>query len=382
MVTQVQALHVSVRQGNPIQAVAMKPTRLLWVLFLLGVFASVMPARLVAQPGVIVVLHRPPPNQLRIADLWIVDLTNMTNQTLAVHLHGTVDEATDGRIVEATTRTFSLPPGFHRVTGNDIQPVDAKYDERQKRYDYKTVFLRTSRAPTGDYTVCIEVIEETGDTVAGSDCYDQQVQVIAPPILVAPFDESTVADKFPNFSWLPPVPVAADQSVRYSLKIVEVLGRQTPYDALTSNPAYFTRSEIPSVLLQYPVSARPFIDGRQYAWQIKAFGDGFPMGESEIWWFTYDSRLFSGDTTDGDVGGKPIGRGGITPIDIREPGSGGPSILLSPITLGGTVSARNDTLEKEKLNYLLDAKYLDLLGKKSAIPQAVLKELLRSCGGP
>jgi hypothetical protein len=343
----------------------------------LALLNLLIPVMLWAQGSVTVLLHRPPPNQLRVADLWVVDLTNTTNGTLTIHLRGTVDEATDGPIVEATSKVFRLPPGFHRVTASDIQPIDAKYDESPKRYDYKAVFLRTNQAPTGDYRVCDEVVEDSTGNVLGTYCYDQSVQVITPPVLVAPFNESVVADKYPNFAWLPPAPVGPNQQIRYQLKIVEVLGQQTPYDAMTSNPAYFVRDGVAGTLFPYPLSARAFRENQTYAWQIVATSDRFPMGESEIWWFNYNSRIFGQDSEDtGNPILNPRSRDLGSPIGIDRK-----TLLLSPIGRGTLVTGDVDTEE----TYLrkLDPGLIDaLLTKRYAIPQAILKELLRSCTGP
>ena len=44
----------------------------------------------------------------------------------------------------------------------------------------------------------------------------------------------------PSFTWLPPAPLPSGEPVRYQLRIVEILGRQTPYDAMTNGGAVIT----------------------------------------------------------------------------------------------------------------------------------------------
>ncbi len=242
-------------------------------------------------------LFRPPPNQLKVADLWRVRLDNRTNRTIEVYLFGTVDEAKDGKIVEATTARFRLAPGIRTITGAEIQPIDATYFIPR----YKDVFLRTGQAPTGDYTVCVTVREAATDRDLGTDCYDQRVEVLTPPILVAPNDGATVEEKLPVFSWLPPAPLKAGERVNYVLKIVEILGRQTPYDAMQSNPAFFERKALPTTLLQYPIGSRSFNEKGHYAWRVTAADGTFPLGESEIWEFT-----FKGGTKFSGIGEDPF----------------------------------------------------------------------------
>lgn len=266
---------------------------------------AAMGAPALAQDSIRVTLFRPPPNQLKVADLWRVRIENRTATTFTVYLFGKADEERDGPIVDATSARFQLPPGVKMVNGAEIQPIDANYFNQR----YKDVFLRTGQAPTGNYTVCVTVRNAANDADLGTDCYDQRVEVTTPPILVMPTDESTVEERFPAFTWLPPTPLARGSRPVYQLRIVEVLGRQTPYDAITSNPAWFERSSIPNTVFPYPIASRPFGAGRRYAWQVMASDAGFPLGESEIWWFTYNPpKIVVG--TDGPGTGRPIGDSG------------------------------------------------------------------------
>lgn len=236
-----------------------------------------------AQDSIRVTLFRPPPNQLKVADLWRIRIENRTPNTHTVYLFGRADEARDGQIVDATSSKFTLPPGVKIVNGVEIQPIDANYYNDR----YKEVFLRTGQAPTGDYRVCVTVRNARNDADLATDCFDQRVEVSTPPILVMPTNESVVEEKIPAFTWLPPTPIARGSRPTYLLRLVEILGRQTPYDAMASNPAWFERASIPNTVVQYPIASRSLRVGGRYAWQVTASDKGFPLGESEIWWFTY-----------------------------------------------------------------------------------------------
>lgn len=264
--------------------------------------------RVHAQDSVRVTLFRPPPNQLKVADLWRIRIENRTSTTFTVYLFGRVDEARDGQIVDATSAQFRLPPGTKIVNGVEIQPIDANYYNQR----YKDVFLRTGQAPTGDYRVCVTVRNASNDADMGTDCYDQRIEVSTPPILVMPSDESIVEEKLPTFTWLPPTPIARGSRPTYRLRIVEILGRQTPYDAMASNPAWFERSTVPNTVFPYPIASRPLRTGGRYAWQVTAADGTFPLGESEIWWFTYKPVTIAGRDTSGGFGRGQIGTG----IDI------------------------------------------------------------------
>lgn len=239
-----------------------------------------------------VMLQQPPRNQLKVADLWKITIINTTADEYLVFLRGTATHDKDGQIADAHTATFVVPANTTKmVSGADISPV--KLDSSNP--EYKAVFSQTGTVPAGNYTICVYVnaVARNGNAipvpeVIGSDCKTAEVQPQSPPVLVFPNDESDVSDKQPQFTWLPPAPLKPGQKPRYQLRIVEILGRQTAYDAMQSNPAWFTTAVAGVTTSRYPLASRSFIEGRRYAWQIKAFGDGYAIGESEIWWFRYN----------------------------------------------------------------------------------------------
>ena len=273
-------------------------------------------------------LTQPPPNQLRIADLWKVELNNRTGRPVRVSLHGTAEETSipDGIIADATTKVITLQPGRTIVTGNDVQPI--RVDQSNNKY--RDALLRTGSVPSGDYIICCEVISEETDQILGRDCKFVKIERMTIPILIAPPDESVVPDKYPVFSWLSGSPPASGFRPTYQLKIVEVFSTQSPYSAMSSNPAWFIRDNINVNVFQYPVSTRAFEVGRRYAWKITAFNanDGrVPMGESEIWWFTYKPETDDGRGDDqADKRGDGDSTGGVATIK---------SSLTSDMACGG-----------------------------------------------
>ena len=339
-----------------------------------------------AQPGtgVTVQLFQPPPNQLKIADLWRIRLVNTSSNTYTICLHGTLTETSLGKLlVEATTARFTLPPGTKLVTGADIQPIDATYYDEK----YKAVFLRTGSAPTGQYQICVDVRVDCNDgPPIATDCKSAVVQQLTPPILVAPQDQSSVDDELPVFSWLPPAPLRPGQQVRYDLKIVEMLGRQTAYDAMQSNPAWFERRNIATTVIQYPINARKLNTGGRYAWMVKASdGNDFPMGESEIWEFDYTGRKLT--ATREPVGG--IGRGDT--ISIRSTGGTytGKTPLVFPLSNHGEVlfnpsgDINTAFIDPERMKIVRGTNLGVAGGLLKNDPgkdlKEVIKELLRSC---
>ena len=232
---------------------------------------------------VTVILFQPPPNQLRIADLWRVSLVNTTDEPVEIYLHGTVTERRDGLVVDAESRVFTLQPGPTQITGRELEPITVNSSNDR----YREIVTRTGTAPSGEYTICVTAIEAATGAELGSDCLEHSVERFSPPVLISPVDETDLSEKLPVFTWTPPVPTPRTRGgLTYRLRVVEILGRQTPYDALQSNPPFFERRDIRTPVLQYPPTARSFVQGRRYAWGVSAYDNNIEIGKSEVWSFT------------------------------------------------------------------------------------------------
>jgi alpha-tubulin suppressor-like RCC1 family protein len=245
--------------------------------------------QLIAQDIVDVRVTQPPPDQLSIADLWSVELNNRSGRTLEVRLVGTIEETSvpDGLIVEATSRVLKLAPGRVVLTNNDVQPITTANENRK----YIDAVLQTGSVPSGDYTLCCEVISAETELTIGRDCKFTTVNRMTQPMLIMPADEGTVLDKMPVFSWLAGTPPRRNQRVLYKLTIAEMFGAQTPFDAIERNPAFLGLENLTATVQQYPVSARRFEVGRKYAWMVTAYertaSAQIVLGKSEVWSFTY-----------------------------------------------------------------------------------------------
>jgi hypothetical protein len=160
------------------------------------------------------------------------------------------------------------------------------------------------------------VDDRTRDTL-GRDCIREHVVInVLPPQLIYPHDNSKVFETLPVFAWTPVSPMVSALDVTYSIRIVEIIGRQSPFAAIESNPAWFEEDMAQSTIAPYPLSAQELEPGRRYAWQVTAFvrnrkGAEGELARSEIWSFTRSALIDS------------MGQGGIDPIDIpilRNPG--------------------------------------------------------------
>ncbi|MBK9687539.1 MAG: hypothetical protein IPO65_07135 [Saprospiraceae bacterium] len=110
-------------------------------------------------------------------------------------------------------------------------------------------------------------------------------------LLVSPFEGEEIRVDLPLFTWTAVTPFNA--KAMYRIQIVEVLANQTPYHAFRANPIFYEKTGLRSNIMQYPVSARPMLPCRKYAWRVTyelegGFGNPFRkapdfLQESELW---------------------------------------------------------------------------------------------------
>ena len=253
-------------------------------------------ALLSAQNAVTVILRPPPPNQLKVADLWEITLINTGRTTLSVYLKGTVTEEKDGLVATATSSTFSLPPGTKVFTSRNISqlsPVNTSF----KNPKYEDIINAIGAAPSGTYNICIEVYASSLDAgMLASNCVNSHtVESTSQPLLLSPQDAADVEDMRPIFTWAMPTPVSARSSVSYSIRIVQLLGRQSPVAAIQANPAWVELDNVTATTIQFPPGARQLIAGNVYAWKVSAFMGGALLGESEVWQFRYSPSTMTAE---------------------------------------------------------------------------------------
>jgi hypothetical protein len=105
-------------------------------------------------------------------------------------------------------------------------------------------------------------------------------QDVAPPTLIYPTNGDTIQALFPVFSWTVAYPLPAGDRTGYRVRLVEVLGNQTPEAAIQANPDWFSQGNIAQNVLAYPVSAPLLRQNKRYAWQVSVqFTEALNTGE-------------------------------------------------------------------------------------------------------
>lgn len=247
-------------------------------------------------------LQQPPPFQFKLENMWKVTLINPTQKTYNVYLMGTATELSEGQIVEAATAVFSLPPGVKVVNTRELVPMDINVTNNK----YADVVQNINAVPTGDYEICVTVINAETSMQLGMQCISAQTQNLTQVELLQPENNTRllsgaitennsdnfgvskiITGSFITFSWLPPSPIPPGVIASYSIKIVEILGNQSPYDAVLSNPSFYINQKIYSNVFLYPVAGRMFSNNKRYAWKVDAYLNNVLVSESETWEFTY-----------------------------------------------------------------------------------------------
>jgi hypothetical protein len=253
-------------------------------LIFLVMFTFLIASSAFAQNHIRITLHQPPPNQLRATDIWKLIIFNPTQSTLEITLYGTLEEAREGMVIEGNSKSIKLVPGRKTITYDDVKSGNVNFSSGK----WREAFMRTGNAPSGNYTICITVKDISGE-VLGSNCIEQRVEILSPPTLVSPANEETIDEKQQLiFTWMPPMPTP--QGVNYKIKIVEIIGNQSPEDAMLRNKAFFEKEDIRSTMFQYPLSSRKIEAGKKYAWAVQFINNsGQGIGElskrSEIFIF-------------------------------------------------------------------------------------------------
>lgn len=243
-----------------------------------------------SESQVTVQLQQPPPDKLSEEYLWKLTIINSTQNTLKVYLNGTVTESVDGKILDAKSKGFDLPPGVKLIQRSEIEPTEATYFQKEK---YEEAFKKTGNPPAGNYTVCIYLKSQDNNQTVSEHCIIQVIGNISSPMLIFPSNNSSIKIKTPTFSWSPPAPFPAYQ-VKYKIKIVEILGNQSPTAAI-NNPAFYFNDNLVSTNLLYLLTYPVLSEGQKYAWQVTAIdANGKPIGsnngKSEIFSFKVEKK--------------------------------------------------------------------------------------------
>ena len=232
--------------------------------------------------------------------LGVLKISNPSSSTIQIKLRVIVERGRS-EIFRILTNPISL-------TGAPVQVIDNTNivrlsDVSFRDTGYRDKVMKTGRLLEGEYTVCVNIEDMTGNVLASNICANFTILYPDPPRLIAPVDNANLdpTTAYPTFQWTPVV-VPSTYEVKYTLKIVEVMRGQTPAQAISANIPVYENNQITTNTFVYPIDARELVAGKTYAWQIQALDRfGLPPtqndGKSEIFTFTKSAVSGTGNLT-------------------------------------------------------------------------------------
>ena len=257
--------------------------------FLLVVLLGILNQAANAQVNV--VLRQPVSWHFTLDQIWNADILNAGSSPIPVVVNVRVSKASGALLVEAKSAEIVLNPGINTLNASRI--VSPKYIFAGAA----DVNIRSGVFPFGKYTISMRIYDRNNQEIGIGSLEEFEINVLSPPLLFVPSNESEISTQYPLLSWSPPSPLVSGLSIVYDLRLVEVMPGQTPYDAVRRNFARVDIHDIPVCYLQYPASSNALEDGKKYAWQVVARNSSYVIGETEIWTFNYVKPRFTEPTT-------------------------------------------------------------------------------------
>jgi hypothetical protein len=224
--------------------------------------------------------------------LYTGSISNFTNETLKTQMvieveytspAGLTSKLADGIITG--NPSIDIPPGMTII---DNATYESIYRNRKITFynkEIESLLSRTKCLPPGQYDVCLTLYPagavDGGQNYLTQTCYTREKEMLSQLLLVSPFEEEELRVDLPLFTWTAVTPF--NPEAMYRIQIVEILANQTAFHAFRSNPIFFERKGLKSNIMQYPISARPLLPCKKYAWQVTyelEGGFGNPFGRA------------------------------------------------------------------------------------------------------
>lgn len=250
--------------------------------------------------------------------MMIVTITNMTAATKRVQLRGRIEGVSNNIIVKVSDN-FKSPSALELGPGEvkNFSGYDAEvfYDFTALEYIgiTESQAIQIGGLPEGSYRFCVSVYDYDSNqplSVEGMGCSNIfTVSSLEPPTLLKPVSPEsnsgidTVNCRTQGYiypiTWTPP-PGTASPTIRYRLRMIEVMGNQNANDAFMNPalPLFFEQDEIVGTMYLYGAHGEQALaDGRKYAVMVQAYDDvnNVPFrnnGQSEVHAFYYKCALF------------------------------------------------------------------------------------------
>ncbi|HYC28263.1 MAG TPA: hypothetical protein VEB42_05590 [Chitinophagaceae bacterium] len=218
------------------------------------------------------------------SQLWSMSLVNTSSQDANVTIEVLLtDVATNQPVLSGVSRIIQLKKGVTQINAASASPITYNVLNAAYNVDANPMgFL-----PIGVFNVCYLVTKLDGDNFERltEDCETIEIEPLAPPMLMLPFDEDEIETSRPLFSWIAPSPQSLFYNIQYDLTLVEVLPTQQGSDAIQQNLPVLSQQNIGMTTYPFPAGYPELDSTKTYAWQITARSSASPIAKSEIWTF-------------------------------------------------------------------------------------------------
>jgi hypothetical protein len=216
------------------------------------------------------------------AQLWQIILVNPgeAKEGLIAQI-SLVDVVSGTELLSGRSSRITVPKGSRLFQSRDFEPIE---------YDHQAASILNSAGgfiPVGMYRVCFSLVEAGTHAVTPSSeqCVSFEVQSLSPPQLIFPLDSAEVAEKYPQFSWLPPAPAQLFSDLSFDFVLTEQRLNQSAYEAIQENIAVYHKSGLRVPYHAYPSTFPELDSNKVYVWRVIAKNGEVFAGQSEVWTF-------------------------------------------------------------------------------------------------
>lgn len=220
--------------------------------------------------------------QYGLQNLLSFTITN-PGEKMRVSASGEIRNAKNQLVALVETEPFWLQTGAQWQNAVNLKLVK-KETQRNELYQA----FAAGSLPPGGYTACLSIYN--GSQKLARSCREIDLKAASPPKLAYPKNASAIKESYPALSWMPAITAAssAANSIEYTLTVYEVRSHQTAEEALLRNRPLLVQHGLKGTQLPYPTTAPELQEGKHYVWQVRAYYENIPIGDSETWTFQLD----------------------------------------------------------------------------------------------
>jgi len=187
-------------------------------------------------------------------------------------------------LMKAVTQPIQFKNGLNSISRQKLSLNNINYANN----DVAKYIHDFHRLPSGNYIYCVRVLSSIDvEATGGAEfCDEVSMERDFSMNLVSPFDGDEIETSYPLLVWSHTEPfIRNNTSDDYYIQLTELLDGQNPETALSLNRVLFTKNNISSHSILYPVSAAKLEEGKSYCWKVVKSVNGKIVNQSEVWKF-------------------------------------------------------------------------------------------------